>query len=315
MQIPCLNEETTLPLVLKSIPKKIDGVDEIITLVIDDGSTDGTMSVARRHGVKHFVHHVRNQGLGRAFHDGALKALELGADIVVNTDGDNQYPQDRIGDLVQPIIKGQADIVIADRQTHTIDHFSATKKLLQRIGSAIVNEAAGTKLPDAASGFRAYSRESLMRLNTITRFSYCMETIIQAGYKGLHIESIPVETNGKTRESRLFKSTWEHVYKSGMTIVRAYIMYKPYIIFGWLGALLFVAGLFPFARFLLLSLAAGTTRGHIQSLLIGSVLMIGAFLCLVLNIIADLVRINRILIEDNLEQTKRLRFNHRTNDS
>lgn len=310
VQIPCLNEEETLPLVLKSIPKAIDGVDEIVTLVIDDGSTDKTMEVARQHGVKHFVHHVRNQGLGRSFHDGVLKALELGADIVVNTDGDNQYPQERIGDLVRPVIKGEADIVIADRQTHTIEHFSATKKLLQRVGSAVVSLAAGAKLPDAASGFRAYSRESLMRLNTITRFSYCTETIIQAGYKGLHIESMPVETNAKTRESRLFKSTWEHVYKSGLTVVRAYIMYKPYIIFGWLGTLLFIAGLFPFARFFILSFEQGTTRGHIQSLLIGSVLMVGAFLCLVLNIIADLVRINRILTEDNLEQTKRLRFNH-----
>jgi glycosyltransferase involved in cell wall biosynthesis len=308
VQIPCLNEAATLSLVLRSIPRQIKGVDDIIILVIDDGSTDETLKVARQHGVKHFVHHVRNQGLGRSFHDGVLKALELGADIVVNTDGDNQYPQDKIGDLVQPIINGGADIVIADRQTHTIDHFSATKKLLQRLGSAVVSEAAGTKLPDATSGFRAYSRESLMRLNTITRFSYCTETIIQAGYKGLHIESIPVDTNPKTRESRLFKSTWEHVYKSALTIVRAYIMYKPYIVFGWLGTLLFVAGLIPFARFILLSLADGTTRGHIQSLLIGSVLMVGAFLCLVLNIIADLIRINRILIEDNLEQTKRLRF-------
>jgi len=313
VQIPCLNEETTLPQVLESIPEKIKGVDEVIALVIDDGSTDKTMAVARQHGVKHFVHHVRNQGLGRSFHDGVLKALELGADIVVNTDGDNQYPQDRIGDLVQPIIRGEADIVIANRQTHTIEHFSATKKLLQRLGSAVVSEAAGTKLPDAASGFRAYSRESLIRLNTITRFSYCTETIIQAGYKGLHIVSIPVDTNPKTRESRLFKSTWEHVYKSAMTIIRAYIMYKPYIIFGWLGSLLFLIGLIPFARFFLLSLADGTTRGHIQSLLIGSVLMVGAFLCLVLNIIADLIRINRILIEDNLEQTKRLRFNHQDN--
>jgi glycosyltransferase involved in cell wall biosynthesis len=308
VQIPCLNEASTLALVLKSIPRQIKGVDDIIILVIDDGSTDETLKVARRHGVKHFVHHVRNQGLGRSFHDGVQQALELGADVVVNTDGDNQYPQERIGDLVRPILDGKADIVIADRQTHTIEHFSATKKLLQRAGSAVVSEAAGTKLPDAASGFRAYNRESLLRLNTITRFSYCTETIIQAGYKGLHIVSMPVKTNPKMRESRLFKSTWEHVYKSAITIIRAYIMYKPYIIFGWLGSLLFLLGLIPFARFVLLSLADGTTRGHIQSLLIGSVLMVGAFLCLVLNIIADLIRINRILIEDNLEQTKRSHF-------
>jgi hypothetical protein len=213
---------------------------------------------------------------------------------------------------VQPILRGKADIVIADRQTQKIAHFSAFKKLLQRLGSRVVNKAAGTDLPDAASGFRAYSRESLFRLNPITRFSYCTETIIQAGNKGLHIESVPIETNPKTRESRLFKSTWEHVYKSAVTIVRAYVMYKPYIIFGWLATLLFIAGLVPFARFVLLSIEEGTSSGHIQSLLVGSLLMIAAFLCLVLNIIADLIRINRILIEDNLEQTKRQRFSAKT---
>lgn len=309
VQIPCLNEEATLPLVLKSIPKKIAGIDEIHVLIIDDGSTDRTVEVAKEHGVKHFVHHIGNQGLGRSFHDGVNKALELGADILVNTDGDNQYPQNRIDDLVQPIIHGQADIVIADRQTHSIEHFSFAKKMLQRVGSAVVNKAAGTNVPDAASGFRAYSRESLLRLNTITRFSYCTETIIQAGYKGMKLTSIPIDTNPKLRESRLFKSTGEHVIKSAITIIRAYTMYKPYMLFGTLGWTLFAVGLVPFARFTILSLEDGTTRGHIQSLLVGSLLMIAAFLCLVLNIIADLIRINRVLIEDNLEQTKRLRFN------
>ena len=308
VQIPCLNEEATLPLVLQGIPHKIKGVDKIVVLIVDDGSTDKTVEVARRHGVEHFVHHNRNQGLGRSFHDGVQAALELGADIVVNTDGDNQYPQNRIGDLVQPILNGDADIVIGDRQTQTIEHFSTTKKLLQRVGSAVVSEAAGTNIPDAASGFRAYSRESLIRLNTITRFSYCTETIIQAGSKGLQITSIPIDTNPKLRESRLFKSTFQHVRKSAITIIRAYIMYKPYILFGGLGSLLFVLGLVPFARFFYFSLEDGTTRGHIQSLLVGSLMMIAAFLCLVLNVIADLIRINRILIEDNLEHTKRLRF-------
>ncbi|HYH36060.1 MAG TPA: glycosyltransferase family 2 protein [Candidatus Saccharimonadales bacterium] len=307
VQIPCLNEETTLPLVLRSIPSKIDGIDEIIILVIDDGSTDKTVDIAKEHGVKHFVRHIGNQGLGRSFHDGVLTALELGADIVVNTDGDNQYPQERIDALVRPIIKGDADIVIADRQTDKIAHFSPFKKLLQRFGSAVVNKAAGTDLPDAASGFRAYSRESLMRLNTITRFSYCTETIIQAGYKGMKIVSVPVETNPKLRESRLFNSTWEHVFKSGMTIIRAYIMYKPYMIFTTLGGVLVLLGLVPFARFIYFSIL-GEAGGHIQSLLVGSLLMIAAFLCVVLNIIADLIRINRVLTEDNLEQTKRLRF-------
>ena len=309
VQIPCLNEEQTLPLVLQSIPQKIDGIDQIIVLVIDDGSTDNTLKVARMNGVKHFVHHSSNQGLGRSFHDGILKSLELGADIVVNTDGDNQYPQQRISDLIQPIIHQRADIVIADRQTQTIRHFSPVKKLLQRLGSAVVNRAAGTNVPDAVSGFRAYSRESLMQINTITRFSYCTETIIQAGNKGMSIASIPVEINPQLRESRLFKSTFEHVIKSAITIIRAFIMYKPYIIFGCLGAVLLILGLVPFIRYFYFAVIDGTTRGHVQSLLIGLVFMISAILCLVLNIIADMIRINRILIEDNLEQTKRLRFN------
>jgi glycosyltransferase involved in cell wall biosynthesis len=308
IQIPCLNEEATLPLVLASIPKHIDGIAEIIVLIIDDGSRDATVAVAKSLGVTHFVHHNRTQGLGRSFRDGATAALQLGADILVNTDGDNQYPQSKIGDLVRPILYGEADIVIADRQTHKITHFSPTKKFLQRIGSKVVSIAAGTDLPDAPSGFRAYSRESLLRLNPTSRFSYTMETIIQAGNKGLAIASVPVITNPKLRESRLFSSTWEHVYKSGVTIVRAYVMYKPYMLFGSLGSSLFVMGLVPFARFFYFYIQDGGGRGHIQSLLVGSLLMTCAFLCLVLNIIADLIRINRTLIEDNLELSKRAQF-------
>jgi glycosyltransferase involved in cell wall biosynthesis len=308
IQIPCLNEEATLPIVLKSLPAKIKGIDEIIVIVMDDGSTDRTVEVARAHGVTEIVPHARNVGLARMFHDGVNRALELGADIVVNTDADNQYPQERIGDLVQPILRGEADIVIGDRQTQTIEHFSAGKKLLQRIGSRVVNKAAGTDLPDAASGFRAYSRESLLQLNIITRFSYCMETIIQAGVKRMAISSIPITTNPKLRESRLFKSTREHVFKSASAIIRAYLMYHPYMVFGTLGYSLLVLGLVPFARYLYLTYIGDTGRGHLQSLILGSVLLTGAFLCLVLNIIADLIRINRILIEANLEQTKRLRY-------
>src|SRR6476469_9317128 len=249
VQIPCLNEEDTLPQVLQSIPTEIPGVDEVVVLVIDDGSTDRTVEVAREHGVTEFVHHARNQGLGRSFHDGVARALELGADIVVNSDGDNQYPQERITDLVQPIIAGTADIVIADRQVHLVEHFSGLKVQLQKLGSKIVNKAAGADLPDAASSFRAYSRDSLMLLNTITRFSYCMETIIQAGNKKLAIASVPIRTNPKTRESRLFKSTYQHVLKSAGAIVRAYIMYKPYVIFSALAVLFGVVGLVPFIRY------------------------------------------------------------------
>jgi glycosyltransferase involved in cell wall biosynthesis len=308
VQIPCLNEEQTLPSVLQSIPKSIPGVTEILVLVVDDGSTDQTVDVARAHGVTHFVHHKRTMGLGRSFHDGVEKALELGADIIVNTDGDNQYKQDRIGELVQPILHAHADIVVADRQTQEIKHFSLSKKLLQRIGSHVVNKAAGTSVPDAVSGFRAYSREAILQLNTVTRFSYTTETIIQAGNKRLAIASVPISTNVKTRESRLFKSNFEMVRKQAIAIIRAYIMYKPYIIFGTLGTILLIAGGIPFARYLYLTITDHNGRGHLQSLIIGSVLLISAFLCLVLNIIADLIRINRILIEDQLEHTKRMRF-------
>jgi glycosyltransferase involved in cell wall biosynthesis len=308
VQVPCLNEETTLPLVLKSIPKSIPGIDSIEILIIDDGSTDHTIEVAKAHGVKHFVHHARNRGLGISFSDGVERALELGADIIVNTDGDNQYPQERIADLVQPIIKGQADIVIADRQTNKIAHFSPAKKLLQRFGSYVVNQAAGTNLPDAASGFRAYSKESILQLNTITRFSYCMETIIQAGNKRLRIQSMQVTTNPRLRDSRLFKSTPEHVLKSAMAIMRAYIMYKPYMVFGVTAAFLFVLGAVPFARFVILTITDHSGSGHLQSLILGSVLLIASFICVALNVIADLIRINRILIEHNLEHTKKMRF-------
>lgn len=308
VQVPCLNEEETLPLVLDSIPRSIPGIDEIIVVVVDDGSTDRTVEVARAHGVTHVVSHRRNEGLARSFTDGVNHALALGADIVVNTDGDNQYPQDRIADLVQPIVCGEADIVIADRQTRDIEHFSPTKKRLQALGSTVVNKAAGTELPDAASGFRAYSRESLMRLNTVTRFSYCMETIIQAGNKRMAITSIPVTTNPKTRESRLFKNTRQHVFRSSLAITRAYVMYRPYVIFGWLATFFGVLGLIPFARYGWLEVR-GEGGGHLQSLLLGTSLIMMAGLSVMLGIVSDLIRTNRSLIEVNLEHTKRARFN------
>jgi glycosyltransferase involved in cell wall biosynthesis len=310
IQVPCLNEEATLPLVFERMPRHIPGVDSVEFLVIDDGSQDDTIEVARRLGVHHVVRHTRNMGLGQSFHDGVHKALEMGADIVVNTDGDNQYPSERIPDLIKPILDGRADIVIADRQTDTIEHFSPLKKRLQRVGSRVVSIAADTDMPDAASGFRAYSREALIRLNTVTRFSYSMETIIQAGNKHLAITSIPVETNPKTRESRLFKRMGEHVWKSAITIIRAYIMYRPMTIFITAAAVLFGAALIPFVRFLILYFFTANSGGtrHIQSLVVGSVLMFAAFLSLALGVIADLIRINRVLIENSLELHKRELF-------
>ncbi|MEI7654995.1 MAG: glycosyltransferase family 2 protein [Actinomycetota bacterium] len=308
VQIPCLNEETTLPLVFAKMPRQIPGVDNLEFMVIDDGSTDRTVEVARELGVQHFVSHARNMGLGRSFHDGVQRALELGADILVNTDGDNQYPSESIAALIQPILVGHADIVIADRQVKDIAHFSPAKKLLQKLGSRVVNAAAATDIPDAASGFRAYSRESLVRLNTVTRFSYCMETIIQAGNKRLSIVSIPVRTNPKTRESRLFSRASEHVFKSGAAIARSFLMYRPLALFMSAGTLLTIIGLVPFLRFIYFQYFAQSSTGvsrHIQSLLAGSVLLIAAFLSFALGIIAELIRINRSLIEDGLEIQKR----------
>lgn len=307
VQIPCLNEEQILPLVLKTIPRQIEGVDELIVLVINDGSTDKTVEVAKAHGVTHFVHHVGNKGLARSFQDGALYALEMGADILVNTDGDNQYPQQDIPRLIAPIIAREADMVIADRQTHLIPHFSKGKKLFQKFGTWVLNKAAGTNVPDAPSGFRAYSREALLQLNIVTRFSYAMETLIQAGNKGIRIASVKVTTNPKTRESRLFNSSFEHMLKSGVAISRSFIMYRPYMIFVPLGTTLLLLGLIPFARFVYF-MFNGDGSGHLQSLVAGGVLLTGALIAYTLGIIADLIRINRILIEISLEQQKRARY-------
>jgi glycosyltransferase involved in cell wall biosynthesis len=309
VQIPCLNEEETLPLVLANIPREIEGVDEVHILIVDDGSTDRTVEVARELGVTHFVRHVRNMGLARSFRDGVDYALAHGADIVVNTDGDNQYPQERIPDLVRPILEDRADIVIGDRQTHTIAHFSRSKKFLQRTGSAVVNAAASTELPDAASGFRAYSKQSLFNLNVVTQFSYCMETIIQAGNKRLRIESVPVDTNPKTRESRLFSSTGQHVFRSADAIARSYLMFRPFVLFGWLAAILFVAALVPFVRYFIIWLVAGPAAGqHLQSLIVGTVLLIGSLLSVAIGVIGELLKINRILLEETLERLKKVQY-------
>jgi len=309
IQIPCLNEEKTLPLVFENIPKHIDGIDEIETLIIDDGSTDRTVEVARELGVNHIVHHAQNRGLAKSFADGVDAALKAGADIVVNTDGDNQYPQEKIPDLVKPILDGKAEIVVADRQTDKIEHFSTFKKFLQKFGSKIVNLAAATEIPDAASGFRAYSKSALMEINIITDFSYCMETIIHAGRKGIPITSTPVTTNPKTRESRLFKSMSQHVVRSGSAIVRSYTMHQSFKVFSIAASLALIAGAVPFVRYAWLYLANNALLGdHVQSLILGAVLIIVGVLFIVIGILADLIKINRKLLEDALERLRQLEY-------
>ena len=307
IQIPCLNEERTLPLVLRDMPKEIPGVDDVEILIIDDGCSDGTVEVARGLGVRHFVHHARPMGLARAFRDGVDYALKHGADIVVNTDGDNQYPSDAIAGLVQPIVSHQADIVVGDRQTSKIAEFSAFKKTMQHFGSWVVNKAAGTHIPDAASGFRAYSRSSLLKLNIVTEFSYCMETIIQAGNKRLAITSYTITTNPKTRESRLFSNIFEHMAKSGGAIIRSYLMFQAHALFKWAAIVFGVLGLIPFIRYLVY-MANGTGGQHVQSLLVGIVLLMSALMSLMLLIVSELLRIQRKLVEDQLERTKEIQY-------
>jgi glycosyltransferase involved in cell wall biosynthesis len=309
VQIPCYNEEATLPMVLKSIPFKIPGVDLVETLIIDDGSTDKTIEVAKKFGVNHIVRHRRNKGLAASFVDGLNMALKKGADIIVNTDGDNQYPQQDIPKLVEPILQGTHDIVIADRQTSTIAHFSPLKKLLQNVGSRVVNIAADTNLPDAPSGFRAYSREAAMALNIVTDFSYAMESIIHAGKKRIAITHIPVNTNPKTRESRLFKNMRQHIIKSAAAIVRSYTMYHPLSFFLLGGVVSISIGAVPYFRYLFLTLNHGEPiAGHLQSLIFGAVFVMLGLMFMVIGLVADLLATNRKLIEDSLYRIKKMEF-------
>ncbi len=310
VQVPCYNEENTLPLVINSIPKNILGVHIIETMIIDDGSTDRTIEIAQKLGVHHIVRHAKNQGLAASFSDGLNEALRHGADIIVNTDGDNQYPQQDIGRLIEPILKGTHDIVVGDRQTHKIEHFSPLKKLLQRFGSHVVRVLSGVTVADAPSGFRAYSRHAAMSMNVVSTFSYTMETIIQAGKKRIAITHVPIITNPKTRESRLFKSMFAHVRKSMVTILRIYVMYSPFKVFFTLGSILTILGVIPFIRmgYLMLQYQA-LISGHLQSLILGAVFVIIGVLVFCIGIVADLMAINRKLIEETLYRLKKLEYN------
>jgi glycosyltransferase involved in cell wall biosynthesis len=307
VQIPCLNEEQTLPATLATIPRTIPGIDVLEILVIDDGSTDKTVEVARRGGAHHVVRHVGNKGLAEAFQSGVDACLRLGADIIVNTDGDNQYPQELIPALVQPILEHRADIVIGDRQTNTIEHFSPSKKVLQRFGSWVVRKGSGTKVPDAPSGFRAYSREAALRMNVVTRHSYTLETIIQAGKKNLVIESIPVQTNIVTRPSRLMRGTFDYIKKQGATIVRIYAMYEPLKFFFLAGSAIFGVGFLFLLRYLYFVATEGRRgAGHLQSVVFGGALLTIGVLIFLIGLLADLIASVRRLLEDTLYRVKKM---------
>lgn len=303
VQIPCLNEEKTLPMVVRSIPKHIKGIDKVETLVIDDGSTDNTYETAKRLGVDHVLRHRVSRGLAFTFADGIDYAIKLGADIIVNTDADNQYPQKDIPRLIEPILSRKADIVVADRQTAKIAHFSLSKKMFQWFGSAVVRRLSNTQVPDAVSGFRAYSRSAAMRLNVVTDFSYVIETIIQAQSKRMAIGSIPVETNPPTRPSRLFKGIVSHMRHSASAILRVYTMYNPLIIFFAIGGFISLVGFVWAFRFLYFFLQ-GKGSGHVQSLIFAAILIMVGFQIAMTGVVADLIAINRKLLENALTRIK-----------
>ena len=297
IQIPCLNEELTLPETLKDLPKSIDGISDIEVLVIDDGSSDRTVEVAKEHGVQHILSLTNNKGLAKAFIYGINHALQLGADIVVNTDADNQYFGGDISKLIQPILNKRADIVIGDRQVETIRHFSPFKILLQKLGSWTVRQLSGTTIPDATSGFRAYSKEAALQMNVISDFTYTVETIISAGNKNLAIEHTPVRTNKKLRESRLFPSIQVYLRRTLVTMLKVYSMYRPLKVFTIAGGVTFLVGFMIGCRYLFFFFQ-GQTEGHIQSLILSAIMLIVGFQIIMMGIAADLIAVNRQLLED-----------------
>jgi glycosyltransferase involved in cell wall biosynthesis len=304
IQIPCYNEANTLEAVINDLPRELEGVDQIEYLVIDDGSTDGTAEVARRSGVHHIVSLGSNHGLAGAFLAGIRKCLDLGADIIVNTDGDNQYQGSCIKDLVTPVIESRLDIVVGARPIETIEHFSWPKKKLQRIGSRVVRQFSGTDIPDTTSGFRAYSAAAAMKLHVFNRYTYTLETIIQAGHMNMRIGHVPIQVNPKTRESRLISSIPRYVWRSVSIILRSYVMYKPLRTFSYFSLVPGLIGLTICLRFLYFFVIKGSGAGHVQSLILAAMLLIVSFLLLSLGILGDLISANRRLIQDSLFATR-----------
>jgi glycosyltransferase involved in cell wall biosynthesis len=305
IQIPCFNEEQTLPLTLADLPREVAGFDTVEWLVIDDGSSDRTIEVARAHGVDHIVKLTNNKGLAAGFQAGLDAALKLGADVIVNTDADNQYDGRDIPKLVAPILAGEADMVVGDRQVEQIEHFSPLKKGLQKLGSWVVRQASSTTVPDTTSGFRAYNREAALQMQVVSRFTYTLETIIQAGKLLVAIDHVPVRTHPKTRESRLFPSMGAYVRRNAISIFRIYAQYEPLKVF-WGGAVLMgLAALVVWGRFLV-AWIGGEGAGHVQSLILGAVLFIGAMLLGALGVIGDLLAAQRTLTQRTFERVRRI---------
>jgi len=301
IQIPCLNEEKFLPVTLSELPREIDGIDTVEWLIIDDGSTDKTVSIAKKYGVDHIVKHNKNKGLAAAFKTGIETCINLGADIIVNTDADNQYPGKFILDLINPIKNGNADIVIGNRETSKIKHFSLTKKILQKVGSWAVRKVSNTDIPDAPSGFRAYSIEAAMRLNIFSNYTYTLETIIQAGKKDISMMHIPIKTNSINRPSRLLKSNLNYVMRSAYTIFKIFVLYEPLKFFSTLSMPFIIVGAGFWIRFLLLIWMGLSSRGaYIQSILVGGVLLLIGVFIWCLGLIGDLLAKNRLLLEEQL---------------
>ena len=308
IQSPCLNEAETLPATLRDLPRHIPGVDAIEVLIVDDGSTDGTVEVARANGVEHIISLRNRRGLATAFTTGIDAALKLGADFIVNTDGDNQYAGDDIRALVAPLVSGEADVVIGDRNVAALQHLSWTRKRLQRIGSWVVRQVSNTQVPDTTSGFRAYTREAALRMNIVSDFTYTLESIIQAGRKRMAIAHVPIRSNPRTRPSRLFDNVWTYVKRSASTIVRIYTMYEPFKVFTSIGFLTFAAGFLISLRFLYFYFN-NDGQGHLQSLLLAAVLMIVGFQVMLIGLVADVISANRKLLEDLLYRVRSMELN------
>jgi glycosyltransferase involved in cell wall biosynthesis len=306
VQIPCLDEEATLPATIADLPKQIGGIEEIELLVIDDGSTDRTVEVAREHGVEHIVRLTNNKGLAAGFQAGLDACLKLGADIVVNTDADNQYRGADVAKLVAPILAGKADMVVGDRQVADVEHFSGSKKGLQRLGSWVVRRLSGTEIADTTSGFRAYNREAALGLLVVDDFTYTLESLIQAGKMLVAVDQVEVATNAQTRESRLFGSTGSYVRRNGLSILRIYARYEPLKVFTGAGLVVAVLAVAAWMPFLLDWVLNGDSKGHIQSLILGAVLFIAAIQLFALGVIGDLLAGQRVMTQRVFERVRRV---------